>query len=446
MAINSNIFIHETDKAALEALKSIPGFTQVVRSVMKVWNEKAMYINNMARNIKISKEQLPKYYDMLLPICDKLGIDVPDLFLELDVRPNAYTSGDTKPFIVLTSGLIETLPEELIPTVLAHECGHIACHHVLYRTMGRIILAGSLDVIPLKNLALLPIQMAFSHWMRCSELSADRAAVLCDGTSDKVVEMCMRLSGFTSAVPYEMNKDSFMNQAVEYKNLVNDNALNKTLEFMMFNHLDHPINSIRAYESKQWESSEDFIKAKEYFSAYYLNKEPLEIPIPNSKKYFLGRNFEDVVDELRQYGFNNVETARSVKKDFFIKEKNVINISFNGLEKFNEGDWVMPKSKVVITYYLPFSEEEIAAMHPNEVKIPNSSRYYIGKSYEETGIEFLKLGLENMELEAVYDLEIDDYKKINTVLKIFINGNADFSKGEWIDKNSKIKIMYHKIK
>ena len=39
------------------------------------------------------------------------------------------TYGDTKPFIVITSGLFETLPDELIPTILAHECGHIACHH-----------------------------------------------------------------------------------------------------------------------------------------------------------------------------------------------------------------------------------------------------------------------------------------------------------------------------
>ena len=83
---------------------------------------------------------MSKYYDMLPPICKKLGIEIPDLYIELDVSPNSYTSGDTKPFIVMTSGLLETLPDELIPTVLAHECGHIACHHVLYSTMGRMIL------------------------------------------------------------------------------------------------------------------------------------------------------------------------------------------------------------------------------------------------------------------------------------------------------------------
>ena len=80
--------------------------------------------------MRISEKQLPKYYHMLPPICEKLGIEVPELYLTMDGSPNAYTAGDTKPFIVMTTGLLKSLPEELIPTVLAHECGHIACHHV----------------------------------------------------------------------------------------------------------------------------------------------------------------------------------------------------------------------------------------------------------------------------------------------------------------------------
>ncbi|MDO5439790.1 MAG: M48 family metalloprotease, partial [Erysipelotrichaceae bacterium] len=126
MAINPNVFIHNDDRAALEALKAIPGFSSLTKSFMRSWNEKLMYINNMSTYVRLSEKQLPRYYAMLPPICEKLGIEVPDLFLKLDVVPNAYTYGEEKPFIVLTSGLLETIPEELLPTVLAHECGHIA--------------------------------------------------------------------------------------------------------------------------------------------------------------------------------------------------------------------------------------------------------------------------------------------------------------------------------
>lgn len=74
MPINKNIFIHESDKAALAMLKAIPGFTQVLGMFMKVWNEENMHINNMAMKVRISENQLPEYYAMLMPICDKLGI------------------------------------------------------------------------------------------------------------------------------------------------------------------------------------------------------------------------------------------------------------------------------------------------------------------------------------------------------------------------------------
>lgn len=57
-------------------------------------------------NLKLGDNQMKKYYDMLSPICEKLWIEIPEMYVELNVVPNAYTYGDTKPFIVLTSGLI----------------------------------------------------------------------------------------------------------------------------------------------------------------------------------------------------------------------------------------------------------------------------------------------------------------------------------------------------
>ena len=39
MRINPDLYIHESDRMGLEALKAIPGFTTLFRSFMKVWNE-----------------------------------------------------------------------------------------------------------------------------------------------------------------------------------------------------------------------------------------------------------------------------------------------------------------------------------------------------------------------------------------------------------------------
>ncbi|MCR5460888.1 MAG: M48 family metalloprotease [Acetatifactor sp.] len=259
MAIDSSYYVHESDKAALNALKAIPGFQQLMKALMKIWNERQFRILNMSGRIRISENQLPQYYNMLPPICEKLGIDVPDLYLELNVNPNAYTYGDTTPFIVITSGLLDTMPEELIPTVLAHECGHIACHHVLYSTMGRILL-NSTSSIMRSGLLTMPLMIAFYYWMRCSELSADRAAVIYDGSADKMSEVCMRFAGLDKNVQGVISKDEFLKQAEEYREIVKNSTWDKTLEFLTLSTKSHPLTAVRALESIEWAQSDQFKK------------------------------------------------------------------------------------------------------------------------------------------------------------------------------------------
>ena len=274
MSFNSEYYTHESDKAALDALKAIPGFSQLMKTFIKQWSERQGKIRNMSSYIRISEKQLPQYWEMLPPICEKLGIDVPELYLMMDVRPNAFTSGDTKPYIVLTSGLLDTLPEELIPTILAHECGHIACHHVLYRTMGTILLggtAGTLSRSPLGSVMSLPLQVAFFYWIRCSEYSADRAAVLCDGTAEKMTEVCMRLAGSSKHISTEPNREEFFAQAREYKDMVNDSKWDKTLEFYMLANATHPFMAVRALECTEWAESDQY---RQILDGTYIPSEP----------------------------------------------------------------------------------------------------------------------------------------------------------------------------
>lgn len=264
----NSIFIHESDKAALKALKSIPGFTAVFKAFMNVWSERQFRIENMSSKIRLSEEQMPKYYNMLPPICEKLKIDVPELYLELNVNPNAYTYGDTKPFITITSGLLETIPDELVPTVLAHECGHIACHHTLYTTIGSVILNGTSylgGIFGLGKLISLPLQTAFFYWMRCSELSADRAAAVFDGNADKMTDVCMRFAGWDKDILVDARKDLFMQQALEYQELVNNSKWDKTLEFLSLINASHPFTAVRAYEVDKWAKTDEFIKALEQY-------------------------------------------------------------------------------------------------------------------------------------------------------------------------------------
>ena len=81
--INSNYYLHDSDRKALQALKAIPGFTQLFKAFMKVWSEKQFRIQNLSSNLRINEKQLSRYYDILPPICEKLGIEIPELYLKL---------------------------------------------------------------------------------------------------------------------------------------------------------------------------------------------------------------------------------------------------------------------------------------------------------------------------------------------------------------------------
>ena len=338
MKLDSKLYLHDSDKAALATLKAIPGFMQVTKAFMKVWNEQQFKIINMSTNLRLGENQMAKYYNMLPPICEKLGIEVPELYVELDVRPNAYTYGDTHPFIVVTSGLFETVPDELIPTVLAHECGHITCHHTLYTTMGRALLNGASSFVSgLGNIALYPIQLAFAYWMRCSEFSADRAAMICDGASETVIDMCMRFAGYDKDIMEEANVELFMDQAKEYRELVNNSAWNKTLEFILFQNYDHPINAVRAYEAREWSQSERFANIIDYVNCPAdLQKNTL--PIELAPKKYLGKEYGDVQTKLMGLGFNNITMIRNYEGEKKSKPNTVLSLSINGTTEGKE-DW-----------------------------------------------------------------------------------------------------------
>ena len=104
----------------------------------------------------------------------------------------------------------------------------------------------------------MPLQVAFYYWMRCSEFSADRAAVLCDGTASKMQEVCMRLAGWDKDIMADANIDAFLQQAADYKEMINGNAWNKTLEYMIMSQISHPLTAVRAMECGEWAKSDLF--------------------------------------------------------------------------------------------------------------------------------------------------------------------------------------------
>ena len=278
--IDCEQYIHVLDKTALVALKKIPLLDTICAKLIAIMNDKQKTIINMSTKIHITEKQLPKVYAMVKSICIKIGIEMPELYLELNREPNAYTYGTEKFTLVIHSGLLECLQDDELYAVLAHECGHIACKHGLYHTLGGMVLSGGViglneiaDYLNSKGLVGSiagnvvsavdgALELALFHWVRCSELSADRVAVICCGSADPVIETMMRLAGGTTHIDSEVNKELFISQAMEYRQSMEKDIINKGLEFLLTKNDSHPLLAVRAYEAQEFAKSELFRSIK----------------------------------------------------------------------------------------------------------------------------------------------------------------------------------------
>lgn len=256
----STEFIHPEDAKALAAIEKIPGARTLMKKFLELGYEKMYYGENMASQIRLSPTQMPHIYKHLPPICEKLGIEEPEFYLEMNPFPNAGTYGDTQIFISVTSGLIETMNDDELDAVLAHECGHIMCRHVLYHSLAKLLLKKGVDLGLLGDIAT-PLLLAIFYWHRKSELSCDRVAALVT-SPETVASFMARLAGGPRSITDNINLQEWAAQADKYDEIYNDGLWNKTL--MVYNTmlLDHPYAAVRVREVLNWAETEQYARLK----------------------------------------------------------------------------------------------------------------------------------------------------------------------------------------
>lgn len=258
MAYGSSLYIHDLDRKAFAAMNAFPQFVKLHEAYLANVDEKAAKIDLLSSAVRISDRQYANIYALLPPICEKLAIDIPDLYCVKQEHMNAFTGGNTSPYICVTSKLVKELPLEMVSSVLAHECGHIACKHYLYHSMATQLIDGikvsPLSRIPAIRKYLTPaLVTALLFWDRCSELSADRAAVLCDGGAEKTVDLLLRLHGYKN-----IDRNEFLRQAADLKALVSESNSTRLIELMLIKDETHPRLATRAYECYEWSKSQQF--------------------------------------------------------------------------------------------------------------------------------------------------------------------------------------------
>lgn len=249
--IDSSSWEHPADRAALRSLSAIPGFSEIIRKIVALLGERGIRLFFQANAVRVTETQYDWIHKRYLTVLDTMDLGwEPELFVSQTPIANAGAFGVDHPFIIVNSAAVDLLEPDELETVLAHEVGHIASEHVLYRTILAILILLSQRQIPIAGIAIQAVVLALLEWSRKAELSSDRVALLGTQTPEVAMSTLMKLAGGTDHHSDALNLGEFLIQAEEYEE---DKDLADVV-FKVMNLLGstHPFHVLRVAEMQRW--------------------------------------------------------------------------------------------------------------------------------------------------------------------------------------------------
>jgi Zn-dependent protease with chaperone function len=237
----------------------LPGLDIAVRSLLGSVAEEFFYLNNIAASVLVGEKQLPDLHNLLLEACRILDLEPPQLYIQQNPVPNAYTFAmrGKKPFMVMHTSLIEMLTPAEIQAVIAHELGHLKCEHGVYLTLANIMVLAAGLLPNWGTMLARSLQERMLAWVRCAEFSCDRAALLAVQDPKIVMSVLMKLAGGSPSLAPLLNLEAFIDQAKSY-DAVSASEMGEMLKGLQTQQLTHPLPVLRAREIDRWAGSPDY--------------------------------------------------------------------------------------------------------------------------------------------------------------------------------------------
>jgi Zn-dependent protease with chaperone function len=255
--ISSRAYEHPADRSALVALRKLSGFDVLLSKLFGLFNERALRLMFLAGAVKVSERQFPHIYSLVRDGSYILDLpDIPECYVTQSPLVNAMAIGKDRPFIVLTTGLVNLNDEEELRFVVGHELGHILSGHAVYRTMLLILIQLSMRIawMPIGYLGLRAIIWGLEEWFRKSEVSCDRAGLLAGQDVDAARRALMKLAGGPQLS--ELNPDAFREQAREYDAV--PDLRDSILKLLQLQGNTHPFAVVRFAELDRWATSGEY--------------------------------------------------------------------------------------------------------------------------------------------------------------------------------------------
>ena len=179
----------------------------------------------MYRARPVSREELPRVYNVVERLTQKIGIPTPKIYVIPTDSPNAFATGrnPSHASVAVTQGILNLLNDEELEGVLAHELGHVRNRDILISSIaatlaGAITYAsrfgmffgggdrddrrggalGALLMLILAPIAAMLIQLAVS---RSREYQADSTGAQFTGNPYALASALAKLDAYSRRVP-----------------------------------------------------------------------------------------------------------------------------------------------------------------------------------------------------------------------------------------------------
>ena len=174
-------YAHSFDSTVIKFLDN-PAINSVFTHLVEMMSD-STWGPVIASGVEINEHNYPGLNKLVNECVDTLNISRPYVIISSALSGlNAMAFGsDDEPYVALSPLMVKTMSPQQLKFVIGHECGHVAMGHMVYHTVISIAsaFASALPIIgPVVNtVGTLPLMA----WSRRSEISADRAGLLCCG-------------------------------------------------------------------------------------------------------------------------------------------------------------------------------------------------------------------------------------------------------------------------
>ncbi|MCM1542881.1 MAG: M48 family metallopeptidase [Blautia sp.] len=207
------------DYECRKKLDSIPHFYNMAKTITGTYVSRETH-EYTRTSLAVGPTQFPEIYRIACDCAKTLGIGIPNVFIKNNPTMNAFTCAvdDVEPMVVIYSGLVERMAAGELKYVIGHECGHIQNYHSAYQYLSQLVLNVGLSAASgvswgLANLMTAGSRVALAAWSRASEVTADRAGMLCaDRPEDCYSALTKLMYGGVIGTEHEIDYEAIRTQ------------------------------------------------------------------------------------------------------------------------------------------------------------------------------------------------------------------------------------------